>query len=64
MIEFYNVKKKERVQIPENSVSKAAIKKTTKSGGTVIRYSLKAVDSDGTKLSKFCSKAFYDSFKG
>ena len=60
MIEFYNVKKKEKVQVSESEVTKHTIEKTTKTGKLSIRYCLKAVD-DGTKLTKFCSKADYDS---
>ena len=60
MIEFYNVKKKQKVQIDESKVSKHAYEKTSKSGKLTIRYALKAVDEDGTNLAKFCSKAAYD----
>jgi len=61
MIEFYNVKKKEKVQISESSVEKKKYEKETKTGKKSIRYALKAVDDDGTKLTKFCSKEDYDS---
>lgn len=60
MIEFYNVRKKEKVQIEQSAVTKKAMEKTTKTGKLSIRYSLKAVDDDGTKLTKFCSKADFD----
>lgn len=60
MIEFYNVKKKKKVSIDEASVTKHSYEKTTKTGKQSIRYALKAVDDDGTKLTKFCSKADYD----
>ena len=58
-IEFYNVKKKAKVNIDESKISKAEYKKTT-SKGESIRYAFKAVDDDGTKLTKFCSKVDYD----
>jgi hypothetical protein len=61
MIEFYNVKKKKKVLVEESTVTKHAYEKVTKSGSLSIRYALKAVDEDGTKLTKFCSKADYDS---
>lgn len=61
MIEFYNVKKKEKVLIEPSEVSKHSYEKTSKAGKLTIRYALKAVDQDGTKLTKFCSKADYDS---
>jgi hypothetical protein len=61
MIEFYNVKKKQKVLVDQSKVTKKAYEKITKAGNLSIRYSLKAVDEDGTKLTKFCSKADYDS---
>lgn len=61
MIEFYNVKKKKKVNVDPSNVSKHVYKKKTKAGKLSVRYALKAVDEDGTKLTKFCSKADYDS---
>jgi len=61
MIEFYNVKKKTKVQISEANVQKKTYERTTKTGKTVTRYGLSAVDEDGTKLTKFCSKEVFDS---
>lgn len=62
MIEFYNVKKKERVSISEDKVQKVKLEKPTKDGSSIrVRYILKAVDEDDTKLTKFCSKSTYDS---
>jgi len=58
-IEFYNVKKKAKVKIDEGSIKKVEYKKTT-AKGEQIRYAFKAVDDDGTNLTKFCSKADYD----
>ena len=60
MIPFYNVKKKKKVQIKNADVKRHSYEKTTKTGKKSIRYALKAVDDDGTKLTKFCSKADYD----
>ena len=60
-IEFYNVKKKARVQIPAELVEKKKYEMVTKGGKQSVRYAFKAVDEDGTKLTKFCSKADYDS---
>jgi hypothetical protein len=61
MIEFYNVKKKKKVLVEESIVTKYAYEKITKAGKLSIRYALKSTDEDGTKLTKFCSKADYDS---
>lgn len=59
-IEFYNVKKKAKVQIAAELVEKKEYQTTTKTGKQTTRYAFKAVDEDGTKLTKFCSKADYD----
>lgn len=59
-IEFYNVKKKVRVSIEKDKITKHAYEKVSKNGNLFVRYALKAVDEDGTKLSKFCSKADYE----
>ena len=64
MIKFYNVKKKESVEIDESKVEKHIYERKTKTGKISIRYALKAVDEDGTKLTKFCSKADFDSIDG
>ncbi len=58
-IEFYNVKKRKKVQIDESNIEKVEYKRDT-TKGTQIRYALKAKDDDGTNLTKFCSKADYD----
>jgi len=58
-IEFYNVKKRKKVQIDESEISKKEYPRET-SKGTQIRYALKAKDDDGTNLTKFCSKETYD----
>lgn len=63
MIEFYNVRKKEKVTVSETEVEKVEYKSTSKKGKEVIRYGVKAVDNDGTKLTKFVSKATYDSIQ-
>jgi|TARA_B110000305_G_scaffold38221_1_gene38849 hypothetical protein len=64
MIEFYNVRKKKKVNINEADVKGHAYEKTTKTGKLSVRYALKAVDDDGTKLTKFCTKADYDKVSG
>lgn len=62
-MDFYNVKKKETVTISEEDVQAVEYKRTTKNGKEVTRYGLRAVDDDGTKLAKFCSKEIYDKLK-
>ena len=61
MIEFYNVKKKAKVSISESDVEKHVYERKLKDGRMQKRYAFKAVDEDGTKLTKFCSKADFDS---
>lgn len=58
-IEFYNVKKKTKVSIDESKVQKVQYGETGN-----LRYAFSAVDDDGTKLTKFCSKANWDALKG
>ena len=58
-IEFYNVKKRKKVQKEEGDVKKVKYERTT-SKGVQIRYAVKAVDDDGTNLTKFCSKVDWD----
>ena len=55
-IEFYNVKKKEKVQVDVKKVTKTKYEKEAKNGKLQVRYAFKAED-DGTKLTKFCSEA-------
>jgi hypothetical protein len=55
-MEFYNVKKRKKVNIPDNQV-----KKTTYGQEGRIRYALRGTDDDGTNLTKFVSKDTYDS---
>jgi len=54
-IEFYDVKLREKVQIPEDRVTKVTF--DTKSGK---RYGLRATTEDNRKLTKFVSKATWD----
>ena len=58
-IEFYNVKKREKVKKEESEVKKVKYERTT-SKGVQVRYAVKAQDDDGTNLTKFCSKADWD----
>jgi hypothetical protein len=59
-IEFYNVRKKIKVSVAEEDVTAVEYKNVTKTGKKTTRYGLKAVDEDGTKLTKFCNKEAYD----
>jgi hypothetical protein len=63
-IEFYNVKKRKKVTIDEGKIEKVKYDRTLKDGSTQTRYAFKAVDDDGTNLTKFCSKSDWDTIKG
>ena len=54
-IKFYNVKKRESVEVNENDCYKVIYKKET-SKGTQERYAVRAKDNDGTNLTKFINK--------
>jgi hypothetical protein len=58
-IEFYDVKLREKVQIPESEVRKTKYEKEGKGGKMNVRYAFKATNQ-GTKLTKFCSKDDWD----
>jgi hypothetical protein len=59
-IEFYNVKKRKKVQIDEKDVQKIKYQRKTTSGETQVRFAVKAVDDDKTNLTKFMSKADWE----
>ncbi len=57
-VQFYNVKTKERVKVDESDIKKASY-----GAGTSKRYAFKAVSSDGTRMTKFCSKSDWEGLK-
>lgn len=63
-IEFYNVKKRQKVQINADDVKKVKYERPTKDGSTQVRYAFRAVDDDGVNLTKFVSKETWDGHKG
>ncbi len=58
-IVFYDVKKRERVTVPIAEVTKKTYNSTTKYGKAMVRHAVKA-EFEGSKLTKFVSKTFYD----
>lgn len=58
-IEFYNVKIREKVEVPESAVRKVRYERETKSGKTSVRHGLRA-EYEGTKMTKFVSKDDWD----
>ena len=59
-IQFYNVRKRKKVDIDESKVEKVTYDRKLKDGTTQTRYAFKAVDDDGTNLTKFCSKEDFE----
>ena len=60
-IEFYDLKARAKVHIPVAEISKTEMRSTT-SKGEQIRYAIKAKSDAGASLTKFVSKAVFDSF--
>jgi hypothetical protein len=58
-IQFYDVKTRQKVGVPESDLRKTKFTKETKEGGTRATYALLATH-DGRKLMKFCSKADWE----
>ncbi len=58
-IEFYDVKKREKVQIDEGQVRKTKYEREGKDGKTNVRYALRA-QNEGTNLTKFVSQSDWD----
>jgi hypothetical protein len=55
-IEFYDVKAREKVAIPESEVRKTTY---TKEGSSTVRYALRATHN-GTNLTKFVKQADWE----
>jgi len=54
-VEFYNVKTRSKVKVPEAKIEKGVMKRQSKSGTTQTRYILRA-NIDGMKLTKFVNQ--------
>jgi len=59
---FYNVKKRESVNVDGKNCTKV-IYKTKTAKGVQERYAIRAKDNDGTNLIKFISKSTFDALK-
>jgi len=55
-MQFYNVRKREKVEIPDDKLTK-----TSYSARGATRYAVRATDNDSTKLTKFVNKETWDS---
>ena len=58
-MKFYNVKKRESVEVAEDKCYKVVYKKET-TKGTQERFAVRAKDDDGTNLTKFISRDTYN----
>lgn len=58
-MQFYNLKTRSHVEVPDSSIKKMKMIRQTKSGEQ-IRYALTA-EHEGAKLFKFVSEAVYNS---
>lgn len=55
-VQFYDVKSRQKVTVPQSEVKKTKYERTTKDGKTQVRYALRG-EHNGTKLTKFVSEA-------
>lgn len=55
-VQFYDVKSRQKVTVPQSEVKKTKYERTTKEGKTQVRYALRG-EYNGTKLTKFVSEA-------
>lgn len=56
-IEFYDVKSRQKVEIPDNEIRKTTY---SKEGSSTVRYAIRATHN-GTNLTKFVKKEDWDS---
>lgn len=61
-IEFYDVKKREKVQVPETAVRKKKYVRETKAGAIQTRYAFVA-EFGGSKLTKFVKQADWEAMQ-
>ena len=54
--EFYDVKTRQKVSVPETQLRKTTYEQTNKNGSTTVRYALRG-NYEGRNLTKFVSEA-------
>jgi hypothetical protein len=62
-VSFYDVKTRQKVDVPESDVSKTKYERTTKEGKVQVRYALRG-KFDGRNLTKFVGQVDWDAFSG
>lgn len=55
-IQFYDVKSRQKVSVPEAQLAKTKYERTNKNGTTTVRYALRGT-YQGRKLTKFVSES-------
>jgi len=55
-VEFYDVKTRQKVSVPETQLRKTTYEQTNKNGSTTVRYALRG-NYEGRNLTKFVSEA-------
>ena len=61
-IQFYDVRKRAKVDVPETQIKKKKYERKTKAGAIQIRYALVA-EFEGAKLTKFVNEKEWNSIK-
>ncbi len=61
-IQFYDVRKRAKVDVPEGQIKKKKYERKTKSGATQVRYALVA-EFEGAKLTKFVNQKEWEAVK-
>ena len=62
-VSFYDVKTRQKVDVPESDVSKTKYERTTKEGKVQVRYALRG-KFEGRNLTKFVGEADWSAFNG
>lgn len=61
-VTFYDVKTRQKVEVPESDVKKTKYERTTKAGKTQVRYALRG-NFEGRNLTKFVSQEAWEAFE-
>ncbi len=60
-VSFYDVKTRQKVDVPESDVKKTKYERTTKAGKVQVRYALRG-SYQGRNLTKFVGQADWEAF--
>ncbi|MBW3537998.1 hypothetical protein KY386_00720 [Candidatus Parcubacteria bacterium] len=58
-VQFYDVKSRQAVEVPESDVTKVKYERTTSTGKNQVRYALRG-NYDGRKVTKFVNQATWE----